>query len=132
MHVVVIDADATATFLLGRTLQREPAVSSAAFFQFPAQAVNYLQQQAAQGTLPAVLLLSLYRPLQSGWDALDALNPLAPLLSGHCRVYVLSSAIWAGEDAHIRRHPLVTGVLQKPLDATKLQQLFRPVPHRRI
>lgn len=123
MRTVLIDDNATAIFLTKLLFQREGLGEGLTTFSSPVDAVASLQQQALTGPLPHVILLDLNMPLMSGWDVLDALQPFASHLLGHCAVYILTSSLAPADTVRAREHPLVTGLLHKPLDQEKIQAI---------
>lgn len=62
-------------------------------------------------------------PLMSGWDVLEALQPLQPHLLGCCAVYILTSSLAPADTNRAREYPLVAGLLHKPLDQDKIQAI---------
>lgn len=124
MDTLIIDDDPTGIFLTTRLLRREgkPADVVTAFVS-PAEAVAFLQQQGPTDAPPDVVLLDLNMPLLSGWDVLDALQPLEAHLLGRCVVYVLTSSLAPADAARARQYPLVAGFLHKPLDGAEIQAM---------
>ncbi|MGY2134945.1 response regulator [Hymenobacter sp. HD11105] len=128
MRTVLIDDNATTVFLTQHLFQRAGLAKGLTTFLSPVEAVAALQQQARSGDLPQVILLDLNMPLMSGWDVLDALQPLEPHLQGRCAVYILTSSLAPADSTRAREHPLVAGLLHKPLDQAKIQALQDHVP----
>ncbi|GAA4054207.1 response regulator [Hymenobacter glaciei] len=123
MHTLLIDDDPITTFLTERVLAREGLSDTAASFQSPTEALAFLLRQLPAGLVPQVILLDLNMPLISGWDFLDLLKPHEVQLQGQCIVYVLTSSINPADEARAAAYPLVAGVLLKPLDQHKIQQI---------
>ncbi|HEX8656312.1 MAG TPA: response regulator [Hymenobacter sp.] len=123
MRTVLIDDDATTVFLTTRLFQREGLGEALTAFGCPVEAVAFLREQALAGTLPRVLLLDLNMPLMSGWDVLEALKPVESQLLGQCVVYILTSSLAPADVARAAEHPLVAGLLHKPLNQRQVQAL---------
>lgn len=124
MDTLIIDDDPTGIFLTTRLLRREgqPADVITSFVS-PVEAVAFFRQQGPTDALPHVVLLDLNMPLLSGWDVLDALQPLEAHLLGRCAVYVLTSSLTPADAARARQYPLVVGFLHKPLDGAEIQAM---------
>ena len=123
MHTLLIDDDPIATFLTERLLQHEGLSDTAASFQSPTEALAFLLRQIPAGLVPQVILLDLHMPLISGWDFLDLLKRYEVQLQDHCIVYLLTSSIVPADEARAKTYPLVAGLLHKPLDSHKIQQI---------
>jgi CheY-like chemotaxis protein len=123
MRTVLIDDDATTVFLTTRLFQCEGLGEGLTAFLSPVEAVAFLQQQALSGTLPQVILLDLNMPVMSGWDVLEALQPLESQLRGHCTIYILTSSLALADTTRAHEYSLVAGVLHKPLDQAQIQAI---------
>ena len=123
MHTLLIDDDPITIFLTQRLLAHEGLSDTSASFQSPTEALAFLLGQIPAGLVPRVILLDLNMPLISGWDFLDLLKPYQMQLQDQCVVYLLTSAINPSDEARAAAYPLVAGVLLKPLNEHKIQQI---------
>ena len=123
MHTLLIDDDPIATFLTERLLQHEGLSDTAASFQSPTEALDFLLRQIPAGLVPQVILLDLHMPLISGWDFLDLLKGHEVQLQDQCIVYLLTSSMAPADAVRARAYPLVAGLLHKPLDKHQIQQI---------
>ena len=123
MHTLLIDDDPITTFLTERLLEHEGLSNTAASFQSPTEALAFLLRQIPAGLVPQVILLDLDMPLVSGRDFLDLLKPHEVQLQGQCIVYLLTSSTALADEVRAKAYPLVAGVLHKPLDQHKIQQI---------
>ena len=123
MHTLLIDDDPITIFLTERLLRHEGLSDTAASFQSPTEALAFLLRQIPAGLVPQVILLDLNMPLVSGWDFLDMLKRHEVRLQGQCIVYLLTSSMAPSDEARAKEHPLVAGLLHKPLDKRQIQQI---------
>lgn len=123
MHTLLIDDDPITAFLTQRILVHEGLSDTAVSFQSPADALAFLLRQIPAGPVPQVILLDLNMPVVSGWDFLDPLKPHELQLQGQCIVYLLTSSMAPADKLRAKKYPLVAGVLLKPLDQRKIQQI---------
>ena len=123
MHTLLIDDDPISTYLTERVLQHEGLSDTAASFHSPAEALAFLLKQIPDGLVPQVILLDLNMPLTSGWDFLDILQRHEVQLQDQCIVYLLTSSVAPADEARAKAYPLVAGLLHKPLDKGKIQQI---------
>ena len=123
MHTLLIDDDPITTFLTERLLQHEGLSDTAATFQSPTKALAFLLRQIPAGLVPQVILLDLNMPTISGWDFLDILKRHEVQLQGQCIVYLLTSCLVPSDEVRAKTYPLVAGLLLKPLDKDKIQQI---------
>ena len=123
MYTLLIDDDPIAIFLTQRLLEHEGLSVTAASFQSPAEGLTFLLRQIPAGLAPQVILLDLNMPLLSGWDFLDLLKRHEVQLQGQCIVYLLTSSMAPADEVRAKTYPLVAGLLHKPLDKGKIQQI---------
>lgn len=123
MYTLLIDDDPITIFLTERMLMHEGLSDTAASFQDPTEALAFLLKQIAVGLVPQVVLLDLNMPVVSGWDFLDLLKRHEIRLQGQCVVYLLTSSMAPSDKARAEAYPMVAGLLHKPLDKRKIQQI---------
>jgi len=123
MYTLLIDDDPITIFLTERLLKHEGLSDTAASFQNATEALHFLLKQITVGLVPQVVLLDLNMPLVSGWDFLDLLKRHEIQLQGHCLVYLLTSSVAPSDKARAETYPLVAGLLHKPLNKQKIQQI---------
>lgn len=80
--------------------------------------------ECEENPIPEVLLLDLNMPIVNGWEVLDRLlaQPLRNLES--MKIFLLTSSPIVDDIERSKKHPLVSGVLLKPLQVEKLKSQF--------
>lgn len=128
MQTVLIDDDATTVFLTQRLFERAGLEQTLTTFLSPIEAVAFLREQTLVGAVSLVVLLDLNMPLMSGWDVLEALKPMESQLLGRCVVYILTSSLAPADTARADEHPLVAGLLHKPLTQHQIHTIHAQAP----
>ena len=123
MQTLLVDDDPTVIFLVKRLFQHEGLPDALTTFVSPVEALTFLRQQAPLDALPQVILLDLNMPVLNGWEFLEAIQPLEEQLRNQCLVYILTSSLAPSDTNRAQNNPLVTGLLQKPLDRSEIQAI---------
>ncbi|WP_462247339.1 response regulator [Ekhidna sp.] len=81
------------------------------------EAINFLKGQSVD-----IIFLDLNMPVMNGWEFLDALPQIE---NWGKQVYVLTSSIDPSDQRKADENPLVTSMLEKPLDKDKISSTLR-------
>ena len=81
------------------------------------EAINFLKSQSVD-----VIFLDLNMPVMNGWEFLDALPEIE---NWGKEVYVLTSSIDPSDQRKADENPLVTSMLEKPLDREKISSTLK-------
>ena len=127
MHILLIDDDPIGIYLSERLLKHEGFFDMFTTFRSPVEGLAFLQRQIPAGLLPQVILLDLNMPLIAGWGLLDKLKPHQAQLQGQCVIYLLSSSLDPSDIARAKEHPLVTQLIHKPLNGSKIHEIHEQV-----
>lgn len=76
------------------------------------EAINFLKNQSVD-----IIFLDLNMPVMNGWEFLDALPQIE---NWGKEIYVLTSSIDPSDQRKADENPLVTSMLEKPLDRDKI------------
>lgn len=81
------------------------------------EAINFLKSQSVD-----VIFLDLNMPVMNGWEFLEALPEIE---NWGKEVYVLTSSIDPSDQRKADENPLVTSMLEKPLDRDKISSTLK-------
>lgn len=92
-------------------------------------ALDYFQNHLGQEELlPDMILLDLSMPVMDGWEFLEEFSRLKPRITKRIEVYIVSSSVDARDIERAGRFSEVTDYIVKPIDYSKLEQIFSALP----
>jgi CheY-like chemotaxis protein len=115
MLTYLIDDDTVSLFVAEQTLRQEGFLGPIIPFTTAKDAWEYLQPRLVCEP-PEFIFLDLNMPVMDGWQFLDVLAPHSAALKDCCRIYLLTSSLALIDTEKAHRHPLVQGIIHKPLD----------------
>ena len=74
--------------------------------------------------LPDIILLDINMPIMNGWQFLDEYRRRNIDPEGKSAIFILSSSVFSEDINRARSYPEVKDFICKPLDATKIRELF--------
>ncbi|HEY9000954.1 MAG TPA: response regulator [Mucilaginibacter sp.] len=124
--LIFIDDSPLDHFILKRILNKYQLEYEVMCTANGAEVISFLEQNKKNpDQLPDVILVDLYMPGFNGWNFLDNVQYLYPLLTKPVRIYILSSSInpqdmeQAGQYSYVRSFifkPITKEVLEKHID----------------
>ena len=93
-----------------------PEIKSESFL-FAGDALKELDKYPRSRRLPDIIFLDISMPIINGWEFLELCTGRHPWLKTRCRIYMLTSSINPSDPRMAVEHPLVSGYMQKPLQA---------------
>lgn len=126
-HFILVEDNEIDLFFHEKLLSLQGLAASIHGFSSAAKALQYISSFTHQvDQYPySIILLDIQMPEMNGFDFLNCFEDLPEKLIAKNQVIMVSSSL---DHADLRRseaHPLVAGILKKPLDATELKQAIR-------
>lgn len=125
MKIMIIDDDEVNLFLTQRMLVLCEITNNIQTFQFPKKALQYIQVVKDED-LPDVILLDLDMPILNGWEFLEELTPHWKKDRKKYRIYILTSSLDSLDEEKAKSHPMITGLLHKPLTKENINFISLP------
>lgn len=127
--IYIVDDDAITLYLAQVIIEMGSPATVCVLFENPGEAMEQLQHDAANNSLPNAVLLDLNMPMMSGLDLVYHLLPLKSAFDAQCcLVYILTSSINADDRKQSLACPLVRDVIQKPFSEEKLAEIIAALP----
>ena len=118
--IFLIDDDPISALLTEHVLRLQDFTQDITTFHRAEEALAYLLENIA-GVLPALILLDLNMPVVSGWDFLGSLQSYQHQLPASLKIFILTSSLDTEDQQKSKEYSLVSGFIQKPLDAGDIQ-----------
>lgn len=121
---LLIDDDPIFNFLHEHVIRLAAPGSICRAFTSSKEALLYLTQlHENSGVFPDHILLDINMPEVSGFDILEALNNMSPLIVSRLNVHMVTSSLDEKDQLISSRYPMVNGFYPKPLNAEKVLHL---------
>jgi CheY-like chemotaxis protein len=124
--VMVIDDSRLERFLAEKIIKNSLFADAVITFNSAIEALEYL---TALGTdpdkFPDVILLDIYMPVMNGFEFLDKFLEFSEDIKKHCKIVIISSTDAYEDHAQMRRYPIISKFLTKPLSEEMLKKLGR-------
>jgi CheY-like chemotaxis protein len=123
---VVVDDDSVNNYLTAHILRRQKPDATIDCFTNAEECLTHLRKQTDQ--IPSVhktlLFVDINMPQTSGWDVLDLLKEFPEDLQKQWRIFLFTSSIATEDKVRADQHPMVAGLLTKPLNSLDLEALL--------
>jgi CheY-like chemotaxis protein len=112
----VVDDDEISQYLLKRNIVQYPVFEYVLYYDGGMQVIKYIKQHMQDSkNLPDAILLDLRMPVFSGWDVLDALQAIYPMLSKKIMVYIITSSVMPTDIIKAKGYSFVREFFSKPI-----------------
>lgn len=92
-------------------------------FTHPRKAVEIIETEYAENPVKTILFLDINMPVFNGWEVLEQLENSDVNIKKYITIYMLSSSVDPIDMKRSKNSPLVSGLVEKPLDVPKLREI---------
>lgn len=92
-------------------------------FTHPRKAVEMIETEYAENPVNTILFLDINMPVFNGWEVLEQLENSEVNIKKYITIYMLSSSVDPIDMKRSKNSPLVSGLVEKPLDVPKLREI---------
>lgn len=123
--IYLIDDDDIFKFLTCKVIEETQAVRQIKMFQNGQTAIDELKIAVKiKGDLPELILLDLSMPIMDGWNFLDEMRLLKPLINSDIVIYIVSSTISPKDIQKVNSYSEVKDYVIKPITRQKFSDLI--------
>lgn len=119
--VFMVDDDPTNNLICRRMIEKSGFSDNVTCYTDTQEALNQLNSLKGSDDYPNILFLDINMPPTTGWEFLESFEEQG--LANTLKVFMLSSGISPEEEEKARSYASVTGILNKPLSESKLQDI---------
>lgn len=90
-------------------------------------ALEYIQSKESSVSMPELILLDLNMPRLDGWHFLEKIEEKIKTIQPKPKIYILTTSESIEDKERANAHPLVNGLLVKPLTKANLLEIVESV-----
>lgn len=123
--IYLVDDDDIFQYLTRKVIEETKKVSQICEFQNGEAAIESIKTAIeSKGTLPELILLDLSMPIMDGWDFLDELQRIKPMIHTQIIIYIVSSTISPKDIQKVSTYAEVKDYVIKPITRQKFNDLL--------
>ncbi|MDB5264174.1 MAG: response regulator [Adhaeribacter sp.] len=123
MKTFIIDDDNISIYLTKHIIQATAFSKDITSFLSAEDALEVMLKDFP-ANMPEIIFLDLNMPGMNGWEFLEELAPYKTQLSGHCRIYILTSSLNVSDTTKSENYELVCGLIHKTIDQADLEAIM--------
>ena len=123
--IYLVDDDDIFQYLTRKVIEETKKVSQICEFQNGEAAIESIKTAIeSKGTLPELILLDLSMLIMDGWDFLDELQRIKPMIHTQIIIYIVSSTISPKDIQKVSTYAEVKDYVIKPITKQKFNDLL--------
>ncbi len=124
----VVDDNEMDQFIIKFNLVKHPVFNKVSYYNSGLPLIDYLvKHQNNTEHLPDAIFLDLSMPEYDGWEVLDALASIYPMLSKKINVYIVSASIFNKDINRAKDYYFVKNFISKPFTSDNLISISRDI-----
>ena len=118
----LIDDDEIFTVLTKIQMEKKASFGAIDVFENGEDAIERIEHDLANNSLPDFILLDLNMPIMDGWQFLDAFEKLN--IEKKIVIYIATSSIDPSDLMQAENYPFLQGYISKPINSQKLEEIL--------
>lgn len=123
MDILIVEDDRITAMIIAKMIEMELPEVVCEHKTNGLEALNFLNTQVQNGSLPRTIILDINMPVMDGWKLLEHMkeNEILSTIS----VFILTSSISRIDQIKSTNYNQVKGFISKPLDREKLKMMSK-------